>query len=72
MAAVALAWLMQQPGVTSVICGARTAAQIRRNAEAAELHLSEAHVNELTLATDDLKQLLGPNPDLWQSKSRFR
>ena len=44
-AQVCLAWLIAQPGVTSVIVGARNAEQVIENAQAAEL----------TLAADELK-----------------
>jgi aryl-alcohol dehydrogenase-like predicted oxidoreductase len=40
-AQVALAWLLQRPGVTSVIVGARTEEQLADNLAAAELELSE-------------------------------
>jgi myo-inositol catabolism protein IolS len=72
MAQVALAWLLHQPGVTSVIAGARTPDQIRQTAQAADLELSPETVGELTGATETLKRILGPNPDMWQSESRFR
>jgi aryl-alcohol dehydrogenase-like predicted oxidoreductase len=36
-AQVALAWVAQQPGVSTVIPGARSAAQARANASAADL-----------------------------------
>ena len=72
MASVALAWLLHQPSVTSVIVGARQPHQIEQTAQAADLELSTAVVNSLTTATDDVKQALGPNPDMWQSVSRFR
>ena len=38
-AQIALAWVLQRPGVTAVIAGGSTAAQVRANASAAELHL---------------------------------
>jgi aryl-alcohol dehydrogenase-like predicted oxidoreductase len=72
MANVAMAWLLQQSGVTSIIAGARTPDQIRRNVAAVDLSLSPEIINELNEATDGLKQTLGPNPDMWQSESRFR
>jgi len=72
MAQVALAWLLHQPGVRSVIAGARTPDQIRQTAQAADLELSSETVSELTEATEPLKRILGPNPDMWQSESRFR
>jgi myo-inositol catabolism protein IolS len=72
MAQVALAWLLHQPGVTSVIAGARTPDQIKQTAQAADMDLSPETVGELTGATEPLKRILGPNPDMWQSESRFR
>jgi len=72
MGNVSLAWLARQPGVCSVIAGARTPAQIRQTAKAGDLSLADEMVSELSCATEDVKQLLGPNPDLWQSTSRYR
>ena len=46
-AQVALAWLLQRPGVTSVIVGGRNEAQFRDNLAAAELKLSEHQVRRL-------------------------
>ncbi len=72
MASVSLAWLLHQPGVTSVVVGARTPHQIEQTAQAAELELSSAVIDALTAATEEVKQKLGPNPDMWQAESRFR
>jgi myo-inositol catabolism protein IolS len=72
MASVSLAWVLHQPGVTAVVVGARQPHQIEQTAQAADLELSTAVVDKLTAATDEVKQALGPNPDMWQSKSRFR
>lgn len=74
MAQVALAWAVHQPGITSVIAGARNPAQAASNARAAEIMLDGETLAELNAATDDLKAALGPNPDMWDSgaKSRFR
>ena len=72
MANVAIAWLLHQPGVTSVIAGARTTEQILQNIQAIELKLPADIVNELNGLTDMLKQKLGPNPDMWSAESRFR
>ncbi|MCB9669420.1 MAG: aldo/keto reductase [Alphaproteobacteria bacterium] len=44
---VALAWLLHKPGVTSVIFGARTVAQLDDNLAAADLALSEAQMKVL-------------------------
>jgi len=72
MAQVALAWLLHQPGVTAVIAGARNPDQIRQTAQAADLELAPETLGELTEATEALKRILGPNPDMWQSESRLR
>ena len=69
---LALAWLLAQRGVTSVIAGARNAGQARANAAAAELDLSDEVVEELSRATSALKATLGPNPDMWERESRIR
>lgn len=48
---VALAWVADRPGVTSVIIGARTLEQLDDNLAAADLHLSEketAQLNEVS------------------------
>lgn len=72
MGAVSLAWLLHQPGVTSVLAGARNVAQITDNARAADLELPPETLAELADATADLKTALGPNPDMWQSTPRMR
>jgi aryl-alcohol dehydrogenase-like predicted oxidoreductase len=72
MAQVALAWVLQQAAVTAVIAGARRPEQIRQNAQAIELELGPTIVDELAAATEELKQKLGPNPDMWDSESRIR
>lgn len=46
-AAVALAWVMSQSGITSAICGARNEAQIRQNLLAADLALDSSTMAQL-------------------------
>ena len=72
MTDVALAWLIAQPGVTSVIAGARDAEQSRGIARACDVTLSAETLTRLNEATDALKQKLGRNPDMWQGVSRMR
>jgi myo-inositol catabolism protein IolS len=72
MAAVALAWLLHQPGVTSVIAGARKPEQIRQTAQAVDLELSSEIMSRLNEATEEVKHIIGHNPDMWQSESRIR
>jgi aryl-alcohol dehydrogenase-like predicted oxidoreductase len=52
MAQVAIAWLVDRPGVTSVILGARTLEQLTDNLGAAGLHLGEDETARLDEASD--------------------
>ena len=72
MADVALAWLLHQPGVLSVLAGASKPEQIRKNVAAAGMTLSQEVLNELDLATRDVKRAMGTNLDPWQTVSRMR
>jgi aryl-alcohol dehydrogenase-like predicted oxidoreductase len=72
MAGVAVAWLLHQPGVGSVIAGARRPDQIRQTAAAVDLALAPDLLGSLAAATEAVKDCAGPNPDTWQSQSRFR
>jgi aryl-alcohol dehydrogenase-like predicted oxidoreductase len=50
--AVALAWLLHKPQVSSVIFGARTIEQLEDNAKATELKLTTDHMTRLDNASD--------------------
>jgi aryl-alcohol dehydrogenase-like predicted oxidoreductase len=52
MASVALSWVHDRPGVSSVILGARTTEQLTANLSAAGLHLDEATTAALGAASD--------------------
>ena len=72
MVNVALGWLIQQPGVTSVIAGARKPEQIQQIAQVVDLALSPETVARLSAATEEVNRVIGPNADMWQSTSRIR
>ncbi len=74
MADLALAWLLDRPGVASVIAGMRTPEQARENARAADLELPPEVVDRLTAASQPLLDALDTNPDMWQAgeNSRYR
>ncbi len=72
MAAVALAWVRQQPGVTSFLVGARKPEELAWNLPSLQLELSADVVAELNRVTLPVKQALGNNPDMWMSPSRMR
>ncbi len=71
LGSLSLAWLLRQPGVAAVVCGARSAAQATENARAAEFELDDRVMLELTQATEKIKQLVGPNADMWETPSRM-
>lgn len=72
MAAVSLAWVRQQAGVTSLLVGARNPEEVNLNLPALELTLSDDILGELARVTEPVKAKLGPNPDMWMSPSRMR
>ncbi len=72
MAAVSLAWLRQQAGVTSILVGARKPEEVGWNLPSVELTLPDGVVEELAAVTEPVKQALAGNPDMWMSTSRMR
>jgi aryl-alcohol dehydrogenase-like predicted oxidoreductase len=50
---LALAWVLQQPQVSSAIVGASTVAQLEENVRAAELRLSETDLTAVTACASD-------------------
>ena len=72
MANVALAWLLAQEGVTSVLAGGRNPEQARANAGAGDLVLPDDAIARLSAVAEPLKVKLGANADMWQTESRIR
>jgi myo-inositol catabolism protein IolS len=72
MSLVSVSWVLHQPGVASVLVGARKAEQISQMTTAVDIHLDDQTIQKLNAATEQVKQILGPNPDMWMSESRFR
>ena len=72
MANVALAWVMAQPGVASVIAGARSPDQVARNVKATALSLAPETIARLNEVTAPVKEALGPNADYWQTAKNSR
>jgi aryl-alcohol dehydrogenase-like predicted oxidoreductase len=70
MGEVALAWLLAQEGVASVIAGARSAEQAAADARAADLDLAADVLAALAEATEPVKRHVGRNIDFWQTESR--
>lgn len=72
MAAVALAWLRQQPGVATILVGARSPEELQWNLPALDLQLTPDVLQELNRVTEPVKEKLGDNPDMWFVPSRMR
>jgi myo-inositol catabolism protein IolS len=72
MAAVALAWVRQQPGVATILIGARTPQELQMNLPALDVTLPDDVIQHLNALTDPVKEKLGHNPDMWMSTSRMR
>jgi myo-inositol catabolism protein IolS len=72
MAAVALAWIRQQPGVATILVGARTPKEVELNLPALDVQLSEDVLRKLAELTEPVKEKLGNNPDMWLTPSRMR
>ena len=72
MAAVSLAWVRQQPGVTSLLVGARSPAELEQNLADQDLHLPDEVLAELAAVTEPVKDCLGGNLDMWMTPSRLR
>jgi aryl-alcohol dehydrogenase-like predicted oxidoreductase len=71
MGNVSMAWLLAQPGVGSVIVGGRNPGQARQNAAAGDLALDEEVVDQLSEATEPVKQAVGTNCDMWEHENRM-
>lgn len=72
MAHVAMAWVAARPGVSCVLAGSRTPAQVEENVAAASVKLPEDVIARLDAATEALRIKLGPNADYWQTGPNCR
>lgn len=71
-AVLSLCWLIAQPGVTSVILGARNVAQLQSNLKAASLNIGPAAIALLNEYSYELKAAMGFNCDMWESEANKR
>ncbi len=68
MTDLSLWWLFKQSGVTAVLAGARNAQQILENAKCTEIDLPDSVATELSEASDELKQAVGGDTDIWANR----
>ena len=64
-------WVLAQPGISSVIVGAGSEKQLQENLEHFEKPLPGDVVAELSGISEELKNAMGANADLWQGQSRI-
>ncbi len=69
---VVIAWVLARLPKGVALVGARSRGQVEKNFAALTVSLSTESIEILNTATESVKACIGRNPDLWQSKSRFR
>ncbi len=72
MANVALAWVRSRSAVLSLLIGARNPEEVGWNLPAADLKISAEVSAELSTITERVKEIIGSNPDMWNSDNRMR
>jgi aryl-alcohol dehydrogenase-like predicted oxidoreductase len=71
-AKVALAWVRSRLGITSLLVGARSPAELELNLPAFEYELPQGIIDRLSTATEPVKTKLGSNADMWSGDNRMR
>jgi len=71
-AKVALGWVRSRLGITSLLVGARSPAELDLNVPAFEYDLPQGIADRLTAATEPVKAKLGSNADMWSGDNRMR
>jgi myo-inositol catabolism protein IolS len=71
IAHVALAWVRQQPNVKTLLIGARSPQELQQDLPFLDLTLSDETLHRLSAATEQVKEKLGDNPDMWIVPSRM-
>ena len=71
-AKVSLAWVRSRPGITSLLVGARSPAELDLNIPAFEYELPDGVADQLSAITEPVKAKLGSNADMWSGDNRMR
>ena len=72
IADVAIAWALSNPDISCVLAGCRTLTQLEENTRAVHRRLEPGVLRRLNAATDEVRRLLGPNPDYYQGLADTR
>lgn len=72
MAVLSLGWLKTREGILSILVGARTADEVKINVPAFS-YLPDAQLSDaFSSITEEIKNIIGKNPDLWHGKTHYR
>ena len=63
VAQLAIAWVLAQPGIDVAIVGARTPSQLEQTAQAGEIHLTQAALQEIERIMREAVPIGGPAPE---------
>ena len=72
MSLVALAWILNRPGVTCILAGIRSIQQLDDNLAGVSLRLPPEIITRLDHLTEPLLHLLGASPDYFQARDHGR
>ncbi len=69
---LALAWTLHKPGITAMLVGSRTIAELEENVQVANLSLPAEAIAEIDRISQPVLNLLGNNPDYYESDANSR
>ncbi len=71
MVTAAYGWAVHQPGITSVLAGARNKEQVKMNALAGTYSFPGGFIEKLTDVTAELRRAFGAHLDMWEVPGRI-
>lgn len=71
MVTAAYGWAAHQPGISSVLAGARNAEQVRKNARAGTYSFPGGFLEKLTKVTAAIRRVFGAQLDMWEVPGRI-
>ncbi len=72
MSQLAIAWLLHRPGVSAVLAGSRTVAELLDNQRALDVSLGPDLVARIDRISEDIKVGMGGNADLYEAERNSR
>ena len=72
LATFSLGWLKVQPGVQSMLIGARNKNEVELNIPAFNINLSEKDISFYKSITEPIKKHIKGDPDMWNEVSKYR